>query len=141
MKIMIDLNVLVDVLQRRTAFLIPSAKVCDAVRAGRCEGFVAAHAVTTLFYLIRRGQDSVTAERALDWLLSTFDIAPADKSIMLAARLLSFTDFEDAVVSASAVARSCDYIVTRNLGDYRNSPVNAVAPEEFLQTLNRPLMP
>ena len=135
MKIMIDLNVLVDVLQRRTPFLLPSAKVCDAVKAGRCEGLVAAHAVTTLFYLIRRGTDSVAAAKALDWLLSTFDIAPADKSIMLAARLLSFTDFEDAVVSASAVARSCDYIVTRNLGDYRNSPVNAITPEEFLQML------
>ncbi len=135
MKIMIDLNVLVDVLQCRTPFLLPSAKVCDAVKAGRCEGFVAAHAVTTLFYLIRRETDRVAAEKALDWLLSTFDIAPADKSIILAARLLSFTDFEDAVVSASAVARSCDYIVTRNLGDYRNSPVNAVAPEEFLQML------
>ena len=135
MKIMIDLNVLVDVLQRRTAFLLPSAKVCDAVKSGRCEGFVAAHAVTTLFYLIRSGLDSAAAEKALDWLLSTFDIAPADKSIMVAARLLSFTDFEDAVVSASASARSCDYIVTRNLGDYRNSPVDAIAPEEFLQML------
>ena len=135
MKIMIDLNVLVDVLQRRTPFLLLSAKVCDAVKAGQCEGLVAAHAVTSLFYLLRRGTDSVAAEKALDWLLSTFDIAPADNSIMLAARLLSFTDFEDAVVSASAVARSCDYIVTRNLGDYRNSPVNAVAPEEFLQML------
>ena len=106
MKIMIDLNVLVDVLQRRTPFFLPSAKVCDAVRTGLCEGLVAAHVITTLFYIIRKGTDKTGAEKALDWLLS-----------------------------ASAVARSCDYIVTRNLGDYRNSPVNAVAPEEFLQIL------
>ena len=132
---MIDLNVLVDVLQRRTPFFFPSAKVCDAARTGRCEGLVAAHAITTLFYIIRKGADKTGAEKALDWLLSTFDIAPADKAVIVAARLLNFADFEDAVVSASAVARSCDYIVTRNLGDYRNSPVNAVAPEEFLQLL------
>lgn len=135
MKIIVDLNVLVDVLQRRMPFFLPSARVCDAVKVGRCDGMVAAHAITTLFYLIRKGVDKTGAEKALDWLLTTFDVAPADKSIIVAARLLNFADFEDAVVSASAVARSCDYIVTRNLGDFRNSPVNAVAPEEFLQIL------
>ena len=135
MKIMVDLNILVDVLQHRVPFFLASAKVCDAIKAGRCEGLVAAHAVTTLYYLIRKCADKTVAEKALDWLLSTFDIASAEKAVVVAARLLNFDDFEDAVVSASAAARSCDYIVTRNLGDYSNSPVTALAPEEFLQIL------
>ena len=63
MKIMIDLNVLVDVLQRRAPFFLPSAKVCDAVRTGLCEGLVAAHAITTLFtsipFVTRRMQFNV----------------------------------------------------------------------------------
>ena len=36
------------------------------------------------------------AEKALDWLLSTFDIASADKAVVVAARLLNVDDFEDA---------------------------------------------
>ena len=41
-------------------------------------------------------------------------------------------DFEDAVVAASAKLSGCDYVITRNVQDFRLSPVSAVPPAEFL---------
>lgn len=135
MKIMIDLNVLVDVLQQRKPFLAASAKVCAAVAEGEVSGSLPAHAVTTIFYLVRRNAAQEVADRAMDWLLRTFDVAPLDKLVLSRARNIGMKDFEDAVVVASAENEKCDFIVTRNIGDFSVSPVKAIAPEEFLELI------
>lgn len=49
------------------------------------------------------------------------------------------TDFEDAVVAASAEAAGCDYVVSRNVPDFAGSPVPAVTPADFLKHLPAPV--
>lgn len=44
----------------------------------------------------------------------------------------NMTDFEDALVSAIAARCRMDYIITRNTRDFRESPVKALTPQEFL---------
>ena len=44
----------------------------------------------------------------------------------------NMTDFEDALVSAIAARCRMDYIITRNTWDFRESPVKALTPQEFL---------
>jgi hypothetical protein len=43
--------------------------------------------------------------------------------------------FEDAVVASVAEATGSDYILTRNVPDFAGSPVPAMTPTEFLETL------
>lgn len=129
---MIDINVLVDVLQRRKPFFMSAAKLCDRVSSGGLEGFVSAHAVTTIFYVMRKCADAESAEKALDWLLATFEIAEVGKSVLQRARGLAFSDFEDAVIAVAAEAAKCDYVLTRNIADFAASPVPAISPSEFL---------
>jgi len=50
---------------------------------------------------------------------------------------MKFNDFEDAVVAASALKEKCDFIATRNIGDFRNSPLKAVTPEELLSIIGQ----
>ena len=137
MKVMVDLNVIVDVLQRREQFLLPSAKLCDVICAKRCEGIIASHAVTTLFYISRRSAGKAAADKALDWLFATLDVVAADKTTFLTAKTMKFNDFEDAVVAASALKEKCDFIATRNIGDFRNSPLKAMTPEELLSIIGQ----
>jgi hypothetical protein len=49
---------------------------------------------------------------------------------------LAFSDFEDAVTAAAASRAECDYIVTRNAKDFRNSPVRCLTPEAMLPILS-----
>jgi hypothetical protein len=44
-------------------------------------------------------------------------------------------DFEDALVATVAEVTGSDYIVTRNVPDFAGSPVPAITPAEFLETL------
>ena len=129
MKLMIDLNVVLDVLMNRQPFASDSLAVCSGT--DRC--LVSAHMVTTAVYLTEKfGPEATNA--TLDFLLGNFTVVPCDAKILSAARLLEFGDYEDAVVAASAQKAGCRYIVTRNPQDFAHSPVPAVTPGEFLAT-------
>jgi predicted nucleic acid-binding protein len=60
-KVMIDLNVVLDVLQKREPFYETSAALLAAAETARIQGHIAAHSVTTLFYLIQKGKSSSAA--------------------------------------------------------------------------------
>ncbi len=64
--IMIDLNILLDVLQKREPFYNASAHLLAMVETGRVKGIVAAHSITTLFYLIKKDKSSAEA-KAIDY--------------------------------------------------------------------------
>lgn len=132
MKVMLDLNVILDVVTNRPTNVLASARVCTIAGGGtRARAVVSPHAVTTIYYLARKHTSKRTAERAVDWMTALFDLAPCGKSEIRRARELPLADFEDAVVAAAAAAANCDYIVTRNLDDFRGSPVAAISPEDF----------
>ena len=44
--------------------------------------------------------------------------------------------FEDAVQSATMESVHADYIITRNIKDFKNSPVKALTPNDFLKTVS-----
>ena len=118
MKIMVDINVLVDVLQKREPFFSASAKICDLIHSRKVTGVVPSHAVTTVCYLVEKCAKRSAAVVALDWMLSLFDIVPEDKEMFRLARVLEFSDFEDAVVAVAAHNSGCDFIVPRNVSDF-----------------------
>ena len=129
---MVDLNVLMDILQKREPFFASAAALCEW---GEKEGnvlAVAAHAMTTISYIVRKTAGAKAEEKALKWLLDSFEIVPADALVFRQAMALGLPDYEDAVVTASAEASKCDYIVTRNLPDFAKSTIPAVQPAEFL---------
>jgi predicted nucleic acid-binding protein len=135
MKVMLDLNVLLDVIQKRQAHFRASAELLDRVARGAVQGCTAAHAVTTIHYIVAKHAGSVQADAAVDWLLAWTAVLPAGREHFLRARALALPDFEDAVVAALAEAARCDYVATRNVTDYRGSPVPALTPEELLALL------
>ena len=132
MKALIDLNVLMDVLQRREPFFASAVAVCKWGEKRQNTLAVPAHAVTTVSYIVRKSAGAKAECKALDWLLGNFAVIPADAAAFRLARTLGMDDFEDAVVAASAEMSGCSCIITRNVQDFLRSPVPAVQPAEFL---------
>jgi len=131
-KIMVDLNVVLDVVQKREPHFSASAQVLAKVSQNVCEGLLPAHALTTIHYIVQKYSHVETADKTIDWLLASFKIASACRQDFLRARTLKMHDFEDAVVAAAAIAGDCDLIVTRNVADFDNAPIQVLTPEEFL---------
>ena len=132
MKAMLDLNVLMDVLQRREPFFSSAAAVCAWGEKRTNTLVVPAHAVTTISYIVRKTAGADAEGKALDWILGNFDVVPSDAAVFRLARTLGMEDFEDAVVAASASTAICSNNITRNVTDFSRSSVPAVQPSEFL---------
>jgi predicted nucleic acid-binding protein len=133
--ILIDINVLLDVLQKREPFYNASAELLAEVETGRIEGFIAAHSMTTLFYLIQKGNSPAHARATVTNLLQFIKILPIDQNTIEQALNLNFRNFEDAVQMISAVQQKVDCLITRKVKDYQPALLPVMQPVDFLGTL------
>jgi len=138
-RVLFDSDVLLDVLAQRQPFVIASAQALNMVTVTKMEmqikGYVSGHAVTNIFYVLRRQIGSEMARDAISRLLLHLQVASITDEVIRAALQSSMTDFEDAVSSEAANAVGVEIIVTRNKSDFVASSVPAMLPEEFLATL------
>jgi len=139
-RILFDTNVVLDVLLDRQPYVEASAAVWAAVEAGASEGMLAAHAVTTIHYLLGKELSSAKARRIVSAILRVFGVAAVDGAVVQEALQLPFSDFEDAVTAAAARLAGCECIVTRDPRGFRGSPVRALTPEAVTPLL-RKLLP
>jgi predicted nucleic acid-binding protein len=128
-RILFDVNVILDVLLDRKPYAEASAAVWTAVETGQAQGLLAAHAVTTIHYLVRKEIGSAAAKRTISAILKVFGVAAVDGAVLLEALQLPFADFEDAVTAAAARLATCDYIVTRDPKGFRRSSVQSLTPK------------
>lgn len=131
MKVLLDLNVLLDVIQEREPHYAVSAELLSRVAWGELEGAVPGHALTTIYYVVSKYGGEEVAGRAVDWLLGELEIVAEERALFLRARSLAMKDFEDAVVASAAEHARCDYVVTRNVEDFGGSPIPAITPREL----------
>ena len=134
-RVLFDMNVVLDVLLDRKPFADQSATAWAAIESGIAEGFLSAHAVTTIYYFVQKDRGGNYARRIISALLTVFDIAAVDQPVIQEAMRSTLADFEDSVTSTAARHAGCDYIVTRDLKGFRGSPVPPVAPAAVISLL------
>jgi predicted nucleic-acid-binding protein len=131
-RVLFDSDVLLDVLAQRQPFVVASAQALNTVTQPQVQGYVSGHAVTNIFYILRRQVGSETARELLSRLLEHLQIASVTDEVIRAALQSSMADFEDAMTSEAANAAGLEVIVTRNTPDFAASAIPAVSPENFL---------
>lgn len=137
MKILLDVNVVLDVVLRRDPWALSGARLLSAVERGSAKGFVAAHTLTTVHYVLHRSRDRRVATAALADLMELVQVVPVGKLELRQALALAFSDFEDAVQASCALVVGADYLVTRNHRDFRRLTIPAVEPGVMLSLLAR----
>jgi predicted nucleic acid-binding protein len=135
-RVLVDLNVVLDVALGRSAHVEASAALCSAVEDGRAIGLLPAHAFPTFFYVARKDIGSRQAQQLVANLARVFRVASIDDTVIARALTLGLTDFEDAVTAAAAESAGCELIATRDPRGFLGSPVKAVSPELALESLD-----
>ncbi|MBR0463510.1 MAG: PIN domain-containing protein [Clostridia bacterium] len=133
MRLMIDGNVVLDVLQNREPHVADSAKIWKLCETNQVEGFVSGLTFANLVYIMRR---ELTPEkinevfRSLELIFQFVDLTVSD---LEKAADMQWDDYEDALQAAAAERIHADVIITRNVKDFRKSKVSAFTPAEFLE--------
>lgn len=137
MKVLIDTNVIIDVLQNREPWCDAGKKIFLAVANKEITGCFTAKEVTDIHFISRRqfkGSskiDSVCRE-IIGKLLKVFEVLDTLGSDCYNALAMENNDYEDAVMISTALRSEVDYIVTRDAEHYNSSPIQVFTPDQFV---------
>ena len=131
MKILFDTNIILDVLLNRKPFVELSANLVSSVENKTIEGYLCATTITTLDYLISTSRNREIAKNEIQKLLTLFQIADVNSTVLSMAINSGFTDFEDAVQYFSGKCSNVDGLVSRNTKDYKKVVLPIYTPDEL----------
>ncbi len=139
MRLFIDGNILLDVLQNREPYVSDSATIWKLCETEKMEGYVSALTFANLVYVMRKELSPAIIEDILKKLSLIFRFADLTAEDLKKAALLQWNDYEDALQSVIAKRTHSDYIITRNVKDFCMSGTTAITPTDFiLSTQRRP---
>lgn len=134
MRIVIDTNVILDIVQKREPFFADSYQALRKAVETDTECLISASAATDIFYMLRKSfQSAAKAKEILEQLSQLVTFADVQGMDVHTALMRSMPDFEDAVVDAVAERNGASYTLTRNIKDFAGSIVPAITPTDFFK--------
>lgn len=133
MKVLIDTNVILDVLCDRPDFAEASSKVWKYCEINQIEGYISALSIPNIVYILRKELTPEKTLKLIQQIMMIFEIAELKASDLKNAAEILTSDFEDAVQMCCASRIKADYIITRNIRDFKDSKGPALKPSEFLE--------
>ena len=135
MRVLIDTNVILDVLCNRAEHVEASSMVMKHCELKEIEGYVSALSFPNIVYILRKELTPEKTKEIISNLGMIFTVADLKADDLKKAAELNFTDYEDALQAACAARVKAQYIVTRNIKDFKNSKIPAIKPSELLERI------
>lgn len=131
-KVFIDTDILLDVALAREPFFPASKMILAMAENNIFIGNVSSNCIANIYYILRKSGGDSNARKFISNIVKYITVITIDHQNVLEALRSKFSDFEDALQHYSAVENQCEYIITRNIEDYKNSKIKVVLPEEFI---------
>lgn len=140
MRVLLDTNVIVDVLQKREPWFADGREIFYAIANKQITGCITAKEAADIHFFSRRqftGQENVDAKarQVMTKLFALFEIVDTLGIDCQNAIAIDNNDYEDAIMIESAARSGLDGIVTRNPEHFKVSPIPVYTPAEFLEQL------
>ena len=132
MKLLINTNVVLDVLQNREPHVRDSSVIWKLCETEKAKGYILVLTFANLVYVMRKELNPEKIERILQDMSLIFEFVDFSSSDLSRAAELCWDDFEDAVQSVTAERLHADYIITRNVKNFSKSKVTAFTPSEMI---------
>ena len=133
MKILVDTNVIFDVLCNRSEFVEASSKVWKYCEVGQIEGYISALSVPKIVYILRKELTPEKTAQLIQQITMIFKVVDLKSADLTAAADMFSSDYEDALQMCQASRINADFIVTRNIRDFKESKIPALKPSELLE--------
>jgi predicted nucleic acid-binding protein len=135
-KVFVDTNILIDLLADRSPFSKFAIEIFDLAERNEVKLFTSSHSFATTHYLLKKYIGEKDLRVLLHSLLDYIDLVSIDLPIIKKSLLSNHKDFEDAIqIFAANSIKDLDFIVTRNLKDFKDAGVNVLPPDELILRL------
>ena len=141
MRVLLDTNVIIDVLQNREPWCRSGKAIFLSVAKKEFSGCITAKEAADIHFFAKKqfkGEENVDnkARQILIKLFSLFEIIDTTESDCKNALSFPNNDYEDAIMIETALRSGVDCIITRNTEHFLESPVKIYTPDEFVKIIN-----
>lgn len=134
MRVLIDTNIILDVLLKRSPFYEAAIEVLKLSVREDIQEFVSASAITDIYYIAYKNmRDKAVVRELLKKLLLIVSVAGVSEEEIQKALELGWKDFEDSVQYSVALLNEMNGLITRNVKDYSSSEIQVWEPNQFLE--------
>lgn len=131
-KVFIDTDIILDVALAREPFFSSSKTILAMAENNIIIGNISSNCVANIYYILRKSGGDNKARKFILNIVKYITVIAIDHQNVLEALKSKFSDFEDALQHSSAIESRCEYIITRNIEDYKSSKIKVLLPEEFI---------
>ena len=132
-KVFIDTDIVLDVALAREPFFSASKIILAMAENNIIIGNISSNCIANIYYILKKSGGDNKARKFILNIVKYITVITIDHQNVLEALKSKFSDFEDALQHSSAVENRCEYIITRNIEDYKNSKIKVLLPEEFIR--------
>ncbi|KAF2509837.1 type II toxin-antitoxin system VapC family toxin [Flavobacterium foetidum] len=137
MKLYLDTNVILDLILNRAPFFDDIARIVTLYEMGKCELFTSSVSIVNCNYILGKNIDSKQVIDNLKILRSFCSVLTVSELEIDQSLNSDFKDFEDAVQYYACLKNDCNFIITRDIKDFKSSPIPAISPAEFLASIKK----
>ena len=136
MKIFVDANVLVSVLNRQYPLFTYAARVLSLADSPAFEVYTSPNCLAIAFYFAEKKSGTQQAKRKIEVLTGKLRVATTDETIVrLSVSNAAIEDFEDGLEYYAAIGSGCEAIITEDEGDFYFSEIPVYSCEDFLKQI------
>ena len=137
MRVLIDTNIVLDLVQNREPHSDNASKIINSCVKGENDGFISAHSLTDLFFILRKDKSVYERKSIVLNLCKFFRVIPESQIFFIeVCNNPDWNDLEDGLQMKCAEIEKLDFIITRDgENGFKNSPVKIINPEDFLKLM------
>ena len=133
MRILFDTCIIIDFFLNREGFADDAETIITAVGREEIDGLLSVKSLMDIHYVLKKHlHNEKNTRQIIRILIDSFSLADSTAAETIQALDSPMNDFEDALMTETAAQLDVDYIVTRNLKDYRNSRIPVVTPKQLI---------
>lgn len=137
MRLYLDTNVILDLILNRSPFFDDIARIITLYEMGECELFTSSVSIVNCNYILGKNIDRKQVIDNLKILRSFCSILTVSELEIDKSLNSNFKDFEDVVQYFTCIKNDCNFIITRDIKDFKNSEIPAITPAEFLASMKK----
>lgn len=137
MRVFVDANVIVSVLNKEYPLFSYSARVLSLTENSRIKLYTSPICLAIAFYFSEKKSGTQMAKKKITLLSQKLSISTTDsKTVQLTTENKKVNDFEDSLEYYSAIQSGCEVIVTEDKSDFYFSEIPVYNCEEFIGLLS-----
>ena len=132
----VDSDVILDVLEKRERFYEYSAQILSLGDEKKVKLVTTSLAFANIYYLLRKHLGIEKAKESLRKLRIIVDVISVNAKEVDLTLNSELSDFEDALQYFTALDGKMEFIITRNVRDYKNPKLIVQTPQQYIEGLN-----